>query len=465
MNGIRLLAETVRWWFRATQIDEMASVTVRITRYVKILERHIQSGSLFEKISSLIVIFLWVTASIIWSFLYYPFCVFSRWRQGREKTKNILFVSHDGTLSGAPQSLISILERLDREEFHPIVICGSEGPFTEETKILSVPTVVLPLSFMFWEYRNIKFLYQFVRLFICLPFLFYILTNFSLRAVHINSLVTPDVAIASRLLAGKTAWYIREPSLDTRWGRLRMSIVAALSHTIIANSKFTEAKILSSRKTNRRVSLIYNFLKKGFVQSSAHRDEIRQSLGVASDDFVIGCVGRVCSDKGQDILVRAAVDVAKAYPTAHFLLIGSEDDAAFVGGLRQTIEASHLSARIRFTGVRDDVASIMPALDVHVTPSRWEEPFGRVAMEAMASGAVSVVSNRGGLPEIVEDGRSGLVFAAEDEIALAAKIKSLIDDPQLRHNLSQAGMRRAETVFSGDSQMGELHKIYRALLA
>jgi glycosyltransferase involved in cell wall biosynthesis len=109
--------------------------------------------------------------------------------------------------------------------------------------------------------------------------------------------------------------------------------------------------------------------------------------------------------------------------------------------------------RVQFAGHVADVGKVFSAADVVVAPSEWEEAFGLVAAEAMACGAAVIVSDAGGLPEVV--GNAGLVFRRGDVADLAGKLRQLIDSPQQRLELSRLGRRRVEEMFSLDRCVAE----------
>ena len=101
-----------------------------------------------------------------------------------------------------------------------------------------------------------------------------------------------------------------------------------------------------------------------------------------------------------------------------------------------------LAGRVEFLGERGDVPALMAALDALLVPS-WEEPFGRVVVEAMAAGTPVIATSRGGTAEIVADGVNGLLAPPRDAGAWAAVIERLLDEPGLRERLVEEGLRRA----------------------
>jgi glycosyltransferase involved in cell wall biosynthesis len=115
--------------------------------------------------------------------------------------------------------------------------------------------------------------------------------------------------------------------------------------------------------------------------------------------------------------------------------------------LREFCRASALD-RVRFVGHIAAVAELFAGADVVVVPSEWEEAFGFVAAEAMACGAAVIVSDAGGLPEVV--GEAGLVFRRGDALDLEVKLRQLIDAPEIRLELSRRARERAVEMFSLD---------------
>ena len=122
------------------------------------------------------------------------------------------------------------------------------------------------------------------------------------------------------------------------------------------------------------------------------------------------------------------------------------------------------TGRVRAVGWRphSEIKSLYAQADICVVPSLWEEPFGMVALEAMAVGRPVIASRVGGLASIVLDGETGFLVPPGDETALADRIRTLLDDPRMRHEMGWKGRQRAETRFDWDAIV-ERH--YPALLS
>jgi glycosyltransferase involved in cell wall biosynthesis len=175
----------------------------------------------------------------------------------------------------------------------------------------------------------------------------------------------------------------------------------------------------------------------------ADRAAARRALSLDEQRTVVGVVGRITEQKGQEDFVEAALQLAIERPEPLFVMVGFAEDAALQQRLRQRIAVFGLSDRIRFVGNRDDMANVYAAIDVVVAPSRWEG-FGMMLVEAMAAGRPIVAARAGAIPEIVRDGISGVLVEPRDPVALGAAIAKLLDDPARRDALAVRGPAESE---------------------
>ncbi|BAU39664.1 hexosyltransferase [Acetobacter pasteurianus NBRC 101655] len=155
--------------------------------------------------------------------------------------------------------------------------------------------------------------------------------------------------------------------------------------------------------------------------------------------------GRVVADKGVDSFVAACADVLPSHPTWRAEIIGADrfgpdsPQTPFLKQLRVQAQAAHVA----MAGYQPHhkVLEAMGQAAIVVIPSRWPEPFGMVALEAMGMGAAVVASPRGGLPEVV--GTAGVYANPDDVPALANILRDLMNDPQKRSQMSVAGYQQA----------------------
>ena len=156
-------------------------------------------------------------------------------------------------------------------------------------------------------------------------------------------------------------------------------------------------------------------------------------------------------DKGADVLLEAFARLRD--PTVTLGIVGDGPERR---ALQAQATALGLAGRVTFHGLRDDVHLFLRNADVFVHPARWHEAFGYTIAEAMASGAAVVSTSGGALPELIEDGESGMIVPPEDPVALAVAIEALLANPALRARLGAAARTRAEAKFELRTQVGQL---------
>ncbi|MGW7271248.1 glycosyltransferase [Streptomyces sp. NPDC054864] len=182
----------------------------------------------------------------------------------------------------------------------------------------------------------------------------------------------------------------------------------------------------------------------------------RTALGLSQREPLVVCVGRLCRQKGQDVLLRAWAAVAERMPLARLALVGDGPDAA---GLREQAPAS-----VRFVGDVQDAAPWYRAADLVVLPSRWEG-MALVPLEAMACARPVVVTDVDGARESLPPGLAphGLV-PPEDPQALARALLGLLGDPPLRESLGRAAHRHVLNTHDVRHTAEAVAAVYRQLL-
>lgn len=184
------------------------------------------------------------------------------------------------------------------------------------------------------------------------------------------------------------------------------------------------------------------------------------SLGVPNGAFVVCCTGRDVPRKGFDVLI----DAAAALPDdlkVHLVLVGNVINNPVI---RAQAEASPHPERIHFTGFRSDAPAIAAASDVFVLPSTEREGLPRAVIEAMAYGVTPVVTDVGGMPELVEHGVSGLVVRPEDPTALASALEQLYRNREWLAEMGKAARERISRQFHTSQTVKETNDMYLELL-
>jgi glycogen(starch) synthase len=176
------------------------------------------------------------------------------------------------------------------------------------------------------------------------------------------------------------------------------------------------------------------------------------------DPRVLG-FGRMVTEKGFDLAVRAFATVLRRVPRARLVLAG---DGAVRPELEQLAAALGLSAAVEFVGTvaPDDVPALIDAASLVVVPSRWDEPFGLVALEAALMARPVVAARVGGLAEVVEHGVTGLLVEREDPEALADAVIRLLEDPAAADRMALRARERARQRFSWARCVDEYEQLY-----
>jgi glycosyltransferase involved in cell wall biosynthesis len=170
----------------------------------------------------------------------------------------------------------------------------------------------------------------------------------------------------------------------------------------------------------------------------------------------VGVVARLEPEKGHATLLEAWPAVVRACPEAYLLVVGE-------GSLREALEAQarelRIAHRVVFAGRRDDIPAVTAALDVAVLPS-YREAQGLTVLEAMALGRPVVASDVGGIPEMIENGRTGLLVPPHDADGLAAAITRLLRDHPYADMLARAGQGLVRDRFCVERMVHSIEEIY-----
>ena len=229
--------------------------------------------------------------------------------------------------------------------------------------------------------------------------------------VHTNTSVTLGGAAAARIAGVPHVWHVREiyAGFERWWPAYRRLLTSADALPCVSGATCVQFDGAPA------AFVLHDGL--ATVPGRGDRSRSREALGLPQDAFVVAILGRVSGWKGQDIAVGAL-----GLPP----LRDREDVVLCVAGEPWRGEERHLRAlheqaaklglgdRLRHVGFRPDVAEVYGAADVVVVPSKQPDPFPNAALEAAAAGCCVIASAHGGLPEMLDDGVTGLLVAPDD---------------------------------------------------
>jgi len=352
-----------------------------------------------------------------------------------------------GSSGGAQEHVFNLLTRVDRERYDVSICSLSAGPATRRMERAGIPVCIIDEPDDAAATEAV--------------------------AAHLAA-VRADVVHAhmyrAEVVATQAAWRLaatgrRRPFVvsTVHSSRVRSDedrdlirrLTPRMDH-LIAVSKAIVHKIEGEGRVGAPVSLIYNGVD---LERYAAHDSccmLHVEFDIPSAAPIVGVVARLEPEKGHPTLLEAWPAVLARVPDAHLLVVGE-------GSRREALEAQAaelgLQDRVVFTGRRDDVPAVTSALDVAVLPS-YREAQGLSILEAMALSRPVVASAVGGIPEMIEDGRTGLLVPPHDAPALAAAITRLLTDHPLADTLGRAGHDLAYDQFCVEQMVRSVETIY-----
>ena len=271
-----------------------------------------------------------------------------------------------------------------------------------------------------------------------------------IQAVHACDFYANVFALPGAILAGVPVRIgarrdVRIPE-RTPGQQLVQRLAYQLAHRVVANSSAAVEQLIKEGVADRRIVQIANGIDLArFVAPEAKTTR-----------RVITTVANLRPGKGHDVLLKAAARVVRRVPDARFQIVG---DGSRRRELEREAAALRISAQVTFLGHRDDVPDVLRQSDIFAFPSLMEASPNAV-LEAMAAGLPIVATRVGGIPEVIEHERNGLLVPAGDVRALSSGILRLIERPQMAAALASAARQDVESRFSFDRMVGEFQELF-----
>ena len=208
------------------------------------------------------------------------------------------------------------------------------------------------------------------------------------------------------------------------------------------------------------VETLYHGIDRSSIEAWASQNGVREELGIAADAPVVGTVANFKSHKRLDQLLRAATLVRRFVPNVRFVLVGQ---GPLEQELRQLAASLNLDDTVVFTGFREDAPRVCSTFDVFALSSE-HEGLSIALIEALALGKPAVVTDVGGLSEVIDDERQGYIVPMGQPLVLGDRIVRLLKDPALRSRMGAEGRARAE-VFDIRNSVRRMEQVYEELLS
>jgi glycosyltransferase involved in cell wall biosynthesis len=237
-----------------------------------------------------------------------------------------------------------------------------------------------------------------------------------------------------------------------------------LADCIVANSNAVRDWLVNDGVDPGRITVIRNGIVVPPEKVGGERFSVRKELGIPFDAPVVATVCRLTPSKGLEDLIQAAARVKTSMPRVQFLIAGKDLSQPGYRAQLETYAAQlNVAEQVRFLGEREDVLDILRESDLFVLPS-LSEGLSNVLLEAMTASLPVVATNVGGNPEVVEDGKTGLLVPVRNVEELTTSIVRILASPELARGFGGAGRRRVVTEFSLGSMVTHTQDLYLSLL-
>lgn len=397
----------------------------------------------------------------------------------------ILYVENGIGYGGAIICLRHLVRNLDRTKFEPMVITGLTGPqyreIATEARWKHIPDRRLDVASM-------KRRLQAARWPDALPGLRWLMNQFLSRLddvanffpafvqtlctvqrfkpdlIHVNNepLCNRAAVLAGKVLRVPVVAHVR----GDQQGSILMQPLFKMPDYFIAVSRWVSDSIERLGVPAEKRTYIYDGIELQKLNVAADGRVFRMQHQIPEDAFAVGLVGLLIPWKGQTLFLETARQLLQEIPDAVFALVGGtpEECRTYEAELRKIAEQPGLKGRVVFTGHVGDMAAAYNGLDVVLSASTSPEPLGTMIIEAMTMARPLIAPNHGGAVEMIEDGKTGLLFKPGDAQDLAKNIRTLYRDPALRKEMGQSARAHALQAFSVEEHVRHIEAVYKQLL-
>lgn len=363
--------------------------------------------------------------------------------------KKIAYITTPVEFGGAERVSLNFLKNIDRNQFlvYPVIFFRSwEGDSIFLQKLKKEDYIVYKVPVSVRSSLKERDFFWLIR---CFKMIFFILVKGRFDLIHTHGyfadIITIPIAKLLRIPVISTCHgFIANDKKLKRYNRID-HIVLRFSKKIIAVSQEIKNELLKSGIKESRIEVVLNAVQTDIDNNLLAQDRYnkRQLLNISEKDFVLGYVGRLSKEKGIQYLIEAAEILNESDIPIKVLIIGDGPEKKDSECL---VRQKGLEGKVSFTGFQTNVKSWIPAMDVFVLPSLIEgTPMA--LLEAMAYGIPVVASDVGGVPQIIDSGKEGILVSPGKPEEIAAGITRLYNDDSLREDFATAAYKKVKSNF------------------
>ena len=338
----------------------------------------------------------------------------------------VVEVMATGTNGGAQEHVFNLVSRMDRQRYDVSVVSLSAGSAVRRLQRHGIAVTVID------EPDNA----------IATGILAAHLADARADVIH-NHMYRAEVVATKAAIALGEAGHRRPWVISTvHSSRIRSTedqeevrrLTSSMDHLVVVSNSI-DRKVIEEGRLGAPRTLIYNGVDLDRYDHQEACCTLREEYGMEPGSPIVGVVGRLELEKGHPTLLEAWPLVLRDMPGAYLMIVG---EGSRLDALHDIAREQGVERHVIFTGRRDDIPAVTAAFDVAVLPS-YREAQGLTILEAMALSRPVVASNVGGIPEMIEDGVTGLLVPPHDPPALAGAIVRLLRDHQLADMIGRAG--------------------------
>jgi len=376
--------------------------------------------------------------------------------------KQILFVSHESKLYGAPRSLFLIIEALCNKwncqavTFGDGKLVGLFNSIKIKTTVLVHPvtpnsSILAKISFLIL--RGMAGAFNIIKL-------VKLIKSEHIDIVYVNTVARVSPVIAGKLANKPVIVHVREGESFLKSRSLERKCIAAvitrLADEFICISNANRRILESLPGVKAPVNMIHNGINvSDFRRNSAWGRMIRKKYDIPEKAILVGFVGRLTHQKGIDIFLDAARHFCKK-DNYYFIAIGGEEEN--IKESKSAIDRFPFKSKIKFAGYKEDVRAYFSAIDIFTLTSR-EENFGRVIIEAACMECAIIATRVGGVPEILTNEENAILIPSDSARDLINAIERIAEDSQLNNNLKERAKKIIEQRFSAEDCHLKIEKV------
>lgn len=367
---------------------------------------------------------------------------------------------------GPAQHAILLAAHLNREEFASSLVTGVVGPEEGDMTPLAVvhgvtPIVVPTLRNRVNPVRDALTILLLYRLFRRMRPAIVHLHLFKARALGTVAGRLAGVPVLVETFHGTVLSHYYGPVVTRILVAVERWIARSMAGVLVVSGQVaSEIERLGIARPDQIAVVPLGLELDRFVRASHGPGVLRRQLGIARETPVIGVVGRLVPIKGLQYFVDAAAEVIRAVPETVCVVIGDGTERA---KLERLVAIRGVAGQVRFLGWRRDLEQIYPDVDVIVLSSLHEGTPAAI-IEAMAARRAVVATRVGGLPDVIDDGRTGILVPPRDAQAIASAVVSLLRDPARRRVMGEEAQRAVYPRFAVSRLVEEMREFYIRLL-